>query len=79
MTHTKREAHTPGPCKCRVKPLEHTKWNVIEYCPLHAAAPELLRVAKEIVAAYSFVASTTVDTLIEDDLQAAIAKAESTP
>ena len=46
-------------------------------CPIHRAAPELLRVAKEIVAAYSFVASTTVDTLIEDDLQAAIAKAET--
>ena len=38
--------HTPGPCGCKTDVNEVLYYPFIVYCPLHAAAPELLEVCQ---------------------------------
>ncbi len=38
--------HTPGPCKCRIAYAYRPEQAVIDYCPLHAAAPEMLELLR---------------------------------
>lgn len=71
--------HTPGPCGCCEKKMQTGIGEFpdgIEFCPLHAAAPELLealKVAREWMG--SIVTGKRLDKA-QTDVDAAIAKAE---
>ena len=38
--------HTPGPCQCSIE-MGDDNWQLIVYCPLHAAAPRMLGALKD--------------------------------
>ena len=40
--------HTPGPCKCEIFYNAKTDKHWVQYCPIHAAAPEMAKFIKRV-------------------------------
>ena len=46
---TEKPKHTPGPCECYVHVDIYTTKTGIKFCPLHEAAPEMLKALKAVL------------------------------